>query len=1123
MIKFRYRLLPIAAFVSLSVLSPQVIAQQANVMPQQLITANWVQGNIAIPTRQNTPYLSRRLSLHLKNVTFGTVLAKITELTGVNFSYGKKFVRLNARVSLDTNNVTVADALNNICATAGAGWVAMEGNDVVITDKNTADSKSVTITGRVTDATTKEGLPGANVLLKGTSIGASTNLSGDYDILNVSPGRYMIRVTYIGYVTRSIPVTVGSDPTFLLNISLKPVGVQGKEVVVTAQAAGQRAAINQQISSTRIANVVSEQKIRELPDANAAEALGRLPGISIIRSGGEASKIVLNGLSENYATITLDGVRLSPTDADSRGIDLSTIPQAALSGIVVTNAVTSDMDGSAIAGNVNFVTKVAPDKPILQITGQGSYGQLSNSLAQYNFYGNYGQRFLHNLLGVQVFGDIEQRNRTSESYNVSYDQNLADNTDYQISDFTINYVPEIRRRRGGQLLLDFDTPDGGVIKFNGDYNNETRSQSTMSRDYPVESGGVSYTFTGQNMNTNILDLSLQGVNHVLGWQVNWTGSFVQSSSKSPYDYWMSFIEPSLLDSAGNVISGMNTVPIALRKGPFSALIPYAINNFNTAYLDRASSSPLNSLDFRRTASLDIKRDYKVAQDISGEFKFGGKYSLHYHTRNSSSVTAMYSNGVTLMNYVKLPDGSIQPKDFSSYGFGNLRQSGAGLILLNNFIGSSTREIFNRYLLNPVFDLGRVSAWYNMNIYGYNPNTGTAEYSVINPAAHSTDYNLKEAVSAAYVMNTFNFGTLATLITGVRYEHDNDLYHAFYSPTYLSMSSGPSSLLDTTAHHTEGALLPNVNLILRPFDFMNIRLAAYEGISRPDFNYRLPTFILAEANTVAGSVPGIDMGNTNLKNATAWNYWLNFQFFGSTIGLLSLSAFYKDIKNEVEVINWFQVFPGSTLPQQLGLTFPASYTPLKGSYGLTYPFNSPKPTQVWGFEIQHQINFYFLPGLLDGLTLTYNLSVIKDQTYAPFAKFLTDTVLTPGLPFPVVKTTTTLMNHLEPILGSPQLFGNVIVGYDIGGFSARLSFFAQANYNSSYSIDQRSNGIQDSFERYDLALKQKITKNISIGLDLNNLTNAAEGSSMLNVINGWTLPTYSVEYGRTADLWLRVTV
>jgi len=85
------------------------------------------------------------------------------------------------------------------------------------------------------------------------------------------------------------------------------------------------------------------------------------------------------------------------------------------------------------------------------------------------------------------------------------------------------------------------------------------------------------------------------------------------------------------------------------------------------------------------------------------------------------------------------------------------------------------------------------------------------------------------------------------------------------------------------------------LIYKPYDFMNIRFAAYKGLSRPDFNYRLPTYVLVGASSQT-TIPEVRLGNSNLKNEEATNYEINCQFFGNKIGLFSIAAYYKEIKN-----------------------------------------------------------------------------------------------------------------------------------------------------------------------------------------------------------------------------------
>ena len=971
--------------------------------------------------------------------------------------------------------------------------------------------------GTVSDEITNEVLIGANVILLGTSIGASANIEGEYNISAIPPGEYIVRCSFLGYVSKETKVTIIDDRTIEINFNLKLDVIEGEEVVITAQALGQAAAINQQLTSQTIVNVVSEQKIQELPDANAAEALGRLPGVSVTRSGGEANSIVLRGLNQKFTTVTVDGIKLSPTEADSRGIDLSTISQGSLSGIELFKAITADKDAEAIGGNVNFVTRTAPEERSLRLDSYGSYNKLDDDYGQYNFVFRYGERFFDNLLGVQVFGNAEQRNRSSESTNSPWFYKSGF-TDYELDDFTVQYKPEERKRYGGKILLDYRISDQGFLKFNVELNNTDRKNSTISRNYPVRSPVINYNIRSQDINTDIFNTSLQGENHLLGWQANWSFSFVESNSDKPYDHEMRFIEPSAVDfETGEVISGMAVVPPNQRKGPFEVLIPYAANNFDLAYADRAKFRTSSNIDNEKAFFLNLKKDYNI-WDMAGELKIGGKYRSKYHRANSSYAEALYYDGTDYSNFVKLDDGTVVPKDFAKYGFGDIRITGANQILFPNFLGSSpeTRNIYDKYALNPLILEERLRAWYNLSINGYNDIKKQDEYD-LNNAEDGQRYNLTENVTAGYLMNTLNIGDLATFISGVRIEIDNNEYNALFSPR---VANEFTIFKDTSSTYTETNVLPNFHLILRPTDYMNIRVAAYKGIARPNFNLKLPTYIVGDQDQ-AGLQNFLKVGDSQLKNATAWNYEINTQFYSNTIGLLSVSAFYKEIKNEVKYLGGLNI-SGRTTIDSIGIKLYQDKLPFNTStFNLYYPFNSDNPTRVWGFEFEHQANFRFLPGLLKNIVLDYNVSIVRTETYSPGEKIVLDTTLIGG--FPIVKPREVPVEDKTVLENSPELFGNFAIGYDIAGFSARLSYFYQDQFYNSFSADNRSNRVQISFSRWDLSLKQVLTDNFTVGLNVNNISNTQEGEDLYNDETGWKLQNSTIRYGTTADLWLRVTL
>src|SRR6056297_2489045 len=132
------------------------------------------------------------------------------------------------------------------------------------------------ISGKVTDKSTGNPLPGANLYIESLSIGVATGLEGNYIMLNVPEGHYTMTVSYIGYQQKQVDVTVYDKEVTILNVILNHQTIQGKEVVVTGQAKGQMSAINQQTAANTIKNVVAAEKIQELPESNAAEAVGRL-------------------------------------------------------------------------------------------------------------------------------------------------------------------------------------------------------------------------------------------------------------------------------------------------------------------------------------------------------------------------------------------------------------------------------------------------------------------------------------------------------------------------------------------------------------------------------------------------------------------------------------------------------------------------------------------------------------------------------------------------------------------------------------------------------------------------------------------------------------------------------
>jgi TonB-dependent receptor len=563
---------------------------------------------------------------------------------------------------------------------------------------------------------------------------------------------------------------------------------------------------------------------------------------------------------------------------------------------------------------------------------------------------------------------------------------------------------------------------------------------------------------------------------------------------------------------------------SLRDHP-EQLIPFAVNNFQAAYVNNAYFRMEKNLDKERTLFLDLSRNFTIGALLSVEMKMGGKYKVKDRLKQSGQLYAPYYLGYW-RDFTSMPDGTIRRKDFRGTSFEPfynrfLMDRTARNAFALDFLDPNPafRNLYDKYDLRPLVNRDALRLWYDLNKNGVDSLGRSLEYYV-DPSIDADFYDVVERISSGYAMSTLNFGENVTLIAGLRVEHEANDYRSKFSPSGLGGFPIPSGgIRDTTGTYDETVWLPNFHLTLRASDFAIVRLAAYRALARPDFNLRLEKFL----SQGGGGAVSLLLGNPYLRTAKAWNYEINTSFFGNTIGLVSLSAFYKEIDDLQHILNNAYTI-GNSIIDTLGIKW---RTPHTGSYALTAPYNSSKPTKVWGFEFEHQVNLDFLPGALKNVVLSYNASVVRSETYIIATDtFSVQVKQATGLPPPfdsilIPITNNKIVEKKQKLEGQPEFFANVALGYDVDGFSMRVSLFHQSEYNWSFSASGLSDQVVNSFTRIDLALKQDITENISLLLNFNNLTNADESNSIYNRSTGWKILNTSEQYGMTADLGIRV--
>ncbi|MCW8849913.1 MAG: carboxypeptidase-like regulatory domain-containing protein, partial [Melioribacteraceae bacterium] len=257
-------------------------------------------------------------------------------------------------------------------------------------------AQSGSIKGRVFEGDTENPLIGANVVLDGTSLGAASDLDGNYIIRNVPVGTYSLKVSYIGYTSETDEVTIVANRMLELDFTLSPEMFEGETVTITGQASGQLEAINRQLTSNTIKNVVSSEQIRELPDDNAATALSRLPGVSLMNG----DEVVIRGMESKLNQVMINGIQLPSTNMETRSTNLGFISSSMISSIEVIKAITPDMDANTIGGVVNLKLMEAPSDPHFDILTQGNYNYSDRNYNNYKFWASVSNRFFDDKFGV---------------------------------------------------------------------------------------------------------------------------------------------------------------------------------------------------------------------------------------------------------------------------------------------------------------------------------------------------------------------------------------------------------------------------------------------------------------------------------------------------------------------------------------------------------------------------------------------------------------------------------------------------------------------------------------------------------------------------------------------------
>src|SRR6266566_6203841 len=282
-----------------------------------------------------------------------------------------------------------------------------------------------TITGRVVDSGGGV-LQGARIVLEPGEISLVSDAQGEFTITGVNPQTYAITVSFVGLDAYRASVEVKPGSVSRADAVLK-VGAQSQEVIVTAERAhGEADAINRERTADNVLQVLPAEVIRSLPNANMADAIGRLPSVTLERDEGEGKYVQIRGTEPRLTNVTLDGVNVASPESGVRQIKLDTIPADLVESVEINKTLQANMDGDGIGGSVDLKTKMAGESPTLILDGLGGYTPIVNGRYVSQWDATVGQRFgPQKKLGILFGGSYDYNGRGIDDIEPSPDGSSA--------------------------------------------------------------------------------------------------------------------------------------------------------------------------------------------------------------------------------------------------------------------------------------------------------------------------------------------------------------------------------------------------------------------------------------------------------------------------------------------------------------------------------------------------------------------------------------------------------------------------------------------------------------------------------------------------------------------------
>ena len=894
--------------------------------------------------------------------------------------------------------------------------------------------KAGDIEGFIIDANTGRYLPGVEVVVLGEGRMAVTDRDGSYRIPDLPAGTYTVQVRFIGYSPISETVAVPATGSATLSVDLGSEFVELPEFRVEGYREARALALQQKRTATNIIDIISADSVGSLPDRNVAEALARIPGVSLDVDAGEGRFVSIRGLEPNFNNVTLDGAIVAAPAAggrEGRAMPLDVVGSGQINQIEVIKAVTPDMDGNALGGTINIKSTSAFDQPDRFVFGKIEIGE-NNARSGTLFDGDitWGDTFNDGKVGIALSAHYSERFFTSHEIQANYGE---DDGRYYVRTFELQPAEGSRERLGFNYNIEFHPDTESEFFIRGIFNqfDEAERQQEMIMDTRRDPEFLTSTAADFNrmrmeqrdfrreIDQGVFNISVGGHRQYDRVRVSGDVTYSQAEEQVPYITTVQF-------RTGNE----NFIDQRFFY-EFAGLYP----NFDDKGFLTEQQDEFNLRRFREDDSYSMEENVAPRLDFEWEnddflgkrttFKTGGKF-----TRRDRFVDDNSTRPVGDFNMIQI--AAPEPNSgFSMYG--------------------------GRYHYPSTLDVRKALDYLNAN-------RGSFEVDPVESTSNSVedDYDISEDIMALYFMGTIQASDRLTVLAGVRWEDTDASLKSFEFQEGETAQGDVFNLVETEGAFAYSNLLPNLQLRYE-IGANTILRATFTGtIGRPPYEKASPNNVfeyeeLDPDDQLDPNFPftgEVELGNPELEPYESVNLDLGIEHYLQSGGLLSAGIFQKEIDNPI-----YPFSENLTNVTRHGIGFDNLSR---------VQFRNADKGSITGFELAAQIPFSSFLGesFLDGFGLDVNATFISSDV--------------------------TIFDRLEddlPFFRQPENIFNVAFYYQKHGFAARIAYNSQDESLRELSGGSDSDEWDDTRDYTDIQASYAISDSYTIYVNWQNIFEA----------------------------------